>query len=172
MADEKLNDREQRFVAEYFIDMKPKQAALAAGYSKKNAARIAYQLLRKPKIIAALAALREDYDIEYRERIVGKYEILAKLTEIARGDIGDLLPTDETGKLSLAQAKKLGKSHLIKRYRRRVYEKDGVRIEEIEIEMHSALDALVDLAKHYGLFLPQVGTTVNNTTLVIVKKDE
>ena len=41
----KLTARQERFVAEYLIDLNATQAAIRAGYSQKRASEMAYQLL-------------------------------------------------------------------------------------------------------------------------------
>ena len=43
----RLTDKQQRFVAEYLIDLNATQAAIRAGYSKKTADRIGPELLGK-----------------------------------------------------------------------------------------------------------------------------
>jgi phage terminase small subunit len=45
-----LNKREKRFVHEYLIDLDPKRAAIAAGYSKTMAATKAYQWVSNGKV--------------------------------------------------------------------------------------------------------------------------
>ena len=52
----RLTPRERRFVAEYARLRNAKQAALNAGYSPTSAAVLGPRALRKPRIIAALAA--------------------------------------------------------------------------------------------------------------------
>jgi phage terminase small subunit len=46
----KLTAKQQRFVDEYLIDLNATQAAIRAGYSKKNAEVIGHQQLKKTKI--------------------------------------------------------------------------------------------------------------------------
>ena len=50
-----MTARQQRFVAEYLIDLNATQAAIRAGYSRKRADQQAYENLRKPDIAAAIA---------------------------------------------------------------------------------------------------------------------
>lgn len=52
-----LTARQTRFVAQYRLHGKASQAAREAGYAPYQAGAIAWMLLRKPKIIAALRAL-------------------------------------------------------------------------------------------------------------------
>ncbi len=52
----KLTAKQDRFVAEYLIDLNATQAAIRAGYSKRTAQRIGSENLFKPLIAAAIAA--------------------------------------------------------------------------------------------------------------------
>jgi phage terminase small subunit len=49
-----LSPKQQRFVAEYLIDLNATQAAIRAGYSRKTAEQQGYENLRKPQIAAAV----------------------------------------------------------------------------------------------------------------------
>lgn len=49
-----LTPRQERFVAEYFLDMNATKAALRAGYSQATAREIASENLQKPAIKAAI----------------------------------------------------------------------------------------------------------------------
>ena len=51
----KLTAKQERFVAEYLIDLNATQAAIRAGYSKKTAGQIGEQNLKKLEIAAAVA---------------------------------------------------------------------------------------------------------------------
>lgn len=51
----KLNDRQQRFVEEYLIDLNATQAAIRAGYSPKTAMEQGYQLLQKTSVSLEIA---------------------------------------------------------------------------------------------------------------------
>ena len=52
----RLTDKQQRFVAEYLIDLNATQAAIRAGYSAKNADKIGSQLLGKTRVAEAIQA--------------------------------------------------------------------------------------------------------------------
>jgi len=56
----RLTDKQQRFVAEYLIDLNATQAAIRAGYSAKTAEWIGPQLLGKSHVSAAIAKRMED----------------------------------------------------------------------------------------------------------------
>lgn len=52
-----LTAKERRFVEEYPKDLNGRQACIRAGYSEKSAAGYAYELLRKQRIVDAMAAV-------------------------------------------------------------------------------------------------------------------
>jgi phage terminase small subunit len=74
---EKLTPKQERFVAEYLIDLNATQAAIRAGYSEKTAAAIGAENLRKPLIAAAIA--------KRQAKVADKLEITAEkvLEELA-----------------------------------------------------------------------------------------
>lgn len=49
-----LTAKQQRFVAEYLIDLNATQAAIRAGYSKKTAGQVGFENLKKPEIAGAV----------------------------------------------------------------------------------------------------------------------
>ena len=51
-----LTPKQERFVAEYLIDLNATQAAIRAGYSEKTAQMIGSENLAKPMVAAAVAA--------------------------------------------------------------------------------------------------------------------
>ena len=53
----RLTDKQQRFVAEYLIDLNATQAAIRAGYSAKNADKIGSQLLGKTRVAEAIQGM-------------------------------------------------------------------------------------------------------------------
>ncbi len=56
----KLTPKQERFVAEYLIDLNATQAAIRAGYSEKTAQVIGSENLSKPMIAAAVAAAQAE----------------------------------------------------------------------------------------------------------------
>jgi phage terminase small subunit len=55
----KLTPKQERFIAEYLIDLNATQAAIRAGYSPKTAHVIGQENLRKPAVQIALQAKRQ-----------------------------------------------------------------------------------------------------------------
>ncbi len=72
--DDGLTAQQRRFVAEYLKDGNATQAAIRAGYSKKSAEQIGYQLLQKTSVAQAIAQ-QQKASIRYRAElgIPGEY---------------------------------------------------------------------------------------------------
>lgn len=146
-----LNNKQRAFIAEYLRDFNATQAAIRVGYSAKTARAIGSKLLTKVDIAAAIQA-------ELSERAMGADEVLQRLAEHARGDMGDFLSIDSMSfSLDLEKAKELGLTRLIKKVKDRVVmtsNKDGEETEThtLEVELYDAQSALVTLAKVHRLF--------------------
>lgn len=145
-----LNNKQRAFIAEYLRDFNATQAAIRVGYSAKTARAIGSKLLTKVDIAAAIQA-------EISERAMGADEVLQRLAEHARGDVGDFMSIDSMSfSLDLQKAKELGLTRLIKKVKDRVVmtSKDGEETEThtLEIELYDAQSALVTLAKVHRLF--------------------
>lgn len=138
-----LTEKESMFVERYLTHWNVARAAREAGYCEANPdnAKIAGMEVRnKPYIKAA---------IDHRMRLVcmDANEALARLADIARGDITDFLTKNSRGEwtVDLDKAKEAGKTHLIKSYTQS-------RLGPANIELYSAVDALDKIAKHLNLF--------------------
>jgi phage terminase small subunit len=57
-----LTPKQERFVAEYLIDLNATQAAIRAGYSEKTAYCTGHENLKKPEIQIALQAKRQEIE--------------------------------------------------------------------------------------------------------------
>ena len=64
MTEKKLTAKQERFVAEYLIDLNATQAAIRSGYSVKTAEWIGPQLLTKSHVEAAVAAAQQKRGVE------------------------------------------------------------------------------------------------------------
>jgi len=88
MAKAPMSPKQQRFVAEYLVDMNATQAAIRAGYSAKTAYSIGQENLNKPEIAAAIAVARgkvaEKLDLS-AERVI------AEAWSIATADARELV---------------------------------------------------------------------------------
>jgi phage terminase small subunit len=91
---EAMNKKQELFVSEYLVDLNATQAAIRAGYSRRDARNAGYRNLRRPQIKAAidkaqaprLAKLALDADT-----------VLAELTRIARANLLDYMRFDKDG---------------------------------------------------------------------------
>jgi len=173
-----LIGKRKRFGDEYLIDLNATQAAIRAGYSKRSAYSQGSRLLKDVEVAAYIRARKAELDAEYEHRVMGRYEVLARLSEIAASDLGDLLPVDDDGKptsdlqsLSLRKAKEMGKSHLIKKLKRTVTTASmgevETQTETIEAELYSAHEALRDLGKYHALFTEKVDVTSDGKPIPI-----
>lgn len=92
--------------------------------------------------------------IEHRlsERAMGLDEILARLGDMARGDLGDFI--DDDGELSLARARELGLTHLIKRVKQKTLVIDEREVEELWVELHDPQQAMDKILKVIGAYAP------------------
>lgn len=83
-----LNQRQELFCREYIKDLNGTQAAIRAGYSKKTADRMAYELLKKPEIQAFVLQSKTERVEEVK--IDANY-VLKRLIEIDEMDVADIL---------------------------------------------------------------------------------
>lgn len=142
----KLTDKQQLFVLHYLECLNGTKAARLAGYQgdDNTLAAIAYENLRKPHIRAAI-------DAELRRRSMGADEVLGRLSDMARADIGEFTGFD------FYQIADHPKSRVIKKLKRTVRtDKDGGTTEYTEIELYDAQAALVHLGRYHKLFVDRV----------------
>jgi phage terminase small subunit len=157
-----VNDRQKRFVEEYLVDFNATQAAIRAGYSAKSARSIGCENLTKPDISEAIS-----------DRLMSATEVIARLTDIARGDIKDLMRVTPMGyelKLMVKDDEDIFKvnpyTKLIKKIKQKVTtimprNQDGEEKEivETDLELYSALEALNLLGRHHKLFADRMELT-------------
>lgn len=140
------------FVNYYMVLLNGTEAARLAKYSGDDAtlAATASRLLSNDKVA-------REIDRRLTQHAMSANEVLARYTAIARGDIADVV--NGAGATDLDEAKRRGKSHLVKRYKVKVTNTtEGTgenivekQIIETEVEMYSALEALNALAKYHNL---------------------
>ena len=173
-----LTNKQEKFVNEYLKDYNATQAALRAGYSPKTAYAIGSENLKKLEIIEAV-----------RQKTMDSAEVLANLTDIARGNITDLMDVTTSGfTLELMEKDEQGEyvikpqSKLIKKIKQKVTtilgkkeSDDDKEIVETEIELYSAQEALVTLGKYHKLFTDRAevtGVDGNEIVIKLVKDNE
>ena len=94
-----LTPRQARFVEEYLIDLNAKDAAIRAGYNKKNAKQLGHKTLQAPAVQEAVTAA-----VEARSKRTGitADRVLEELAAIGFGNMGDYITRDpETGAVAV-----------------------------------------------------------------------
>ena len=128
--------------------------------------------IKNPKIQAAI-------EQKLREETLSAQEVLKRLSDQAQADIGDFLNDEHFIDIDLTQAKKDGKTHLIKKIKQNTKTTvmpDGTEIENhfLEIELHDPQKALELLGKYYKLFTQRVeidDSEWENTILDLIKHE-
>lgn len=95
MSKGKLTAKQERFVAEYLIDLNATQAAIRAGYSAKTAGSQAHDLLKKPEIASEIAKRQ----VKVADKLdLSAERVLRELEYLAFYDPADVaMCTDENG---------------------------------------------------------------------------
>ena len=167
-----LSNKQTAFINEYLIDFNATQAAIRAGYSERSAYSIGQENLKKPVIAEAIKA-RID------ERAMTADEVLLRLADMARSDMGDFMQIDSMSfSLDLAKAQGLGLTKLIKKVKQKTTtflsknESDEDReVNEIEIELYDAQAALVHIGRYHAMFTDKSEVDVTGPVTVKVLKN-
>lgn len=89
-----MTPKQERFVAEYLVDLNATQAAIRAGFSEKSATAIGAEYLRKPHIAAAVAAKKS---VQLANVELTATRVLEEMRRLAFSDVGVLF--DDKGNL-------------------------------------------------------------------------
>ncbi len=147
-----LSRKQKIFVEEYLQCWNATEAAKRAGYSARTAYSIGWENLRKPEI-AELVSKR------LQESAMSADEVLMRLADHARSDLGDFISDD--GQIDIAAMKAAGATHLLRKVKHTVRSgesQSGASWEEdyTEVELHDAQSALQLLGKHHKLFTEKI----------------
>lgn len=161
----RLTDKQRRFVSEYLIDLNSTQAAIRAGYSKKNAGKIGPELLGKTRISEAI---QEAMSQREKRTAITQDKVLAELAAVAFANGTDFAKILEGGRVQITPTEKLSAEK-----RRAVASiKEGQF--GTEIKTYDKIRALELLGKHLGLFGDRAGaqTQDKNNLLEAIKNIE
>lgn len=140
----KLTVKQQMFVNEYLVDLNATQAALRAGYSKKTAAFIGAENLKKPQIQSAI----EDAMTERSERVeLQADEVLMDLKRIIMFNPKSLY--DENGNLKSIKDLDDDTALVLSGLKIKT-ESDGKQY--VEIKWADKLKAIETAMRHLGMF--------------------
>jgi len=161
-----ISDKQSVFIAEYLRDFNATRAAIRAGYSPKTARQQGARLLSNANISNEVKA-------KIAELSMSADEVLLRLAQHARGDMGDFLDIGSMGfVIDLDSAKKKGLTHLIKKVKLRTQtstSKEGIETEthDMEIELYDAQAALVQLGRYHKLFTDKQEVTQRNIVVTL-----
>ena len=136
---QKLAPKQRAFIEHYLRCLNATQAARCAGYKGDD---------HTLSIIGRDNLQKLDSEINVR-LVMNDNEVLTRLSEHARGDMGDFVDViaPNMAVLNLQKAENRGKLHLIRKLRHTAH--------GIEIELYNAQTALAQLARHHGLLSEQ-----------------
>lgn len=169
-----LNDKQQRFVEEYLVDLNATQAAIRAGYSADTAYSQGQRLLKNVEVAAALGSAMEERS--QRTEITAD-RVLKELAKIGFSDIrkavrwysqtnvamvdteSDVEALAEEGALRFAvanQVELISSNDLDDDTAAAVAEIGQSSTGALKIKMYDKRAALVDIGKHLGMFTEKV----------------
>jgi len=139
-----LTTKQKAWLAHYLKCWNATEAARKAKYANPNKA--GPRLLGDPKIKFEVERALDELAMPARE-------VLARLSQHARSDLGDFLDVDAEGvTISLKQARVAGITHLIKEYTQDDgYDREGFPERTVKLKLYDAQAALKLLAQHHGL---------------------
>lgn len=156
-----LNDKQELFINEYLKCFNATRAAIAAGYKETSARDAGSRLLTNTDIHARVQE-------RLAEAAMTANEVLFHLTEIARGDMDNLVDTN--GNPDIVSARANNKTRLIKKIRSRSITTEESDINETEIETHDRIKALELLGKAHRLFVDKTEITGSSGGAIEIKQ--
>jgi phage terminase small subunit len=145
--------RRQRFVQEYLIDLNGTQAAIRAGYSPRGAEVTAFRLLRDAKTVAALKAA---LDKRAARTGITQDRVLEETALLAFSDLTHYTVSD-TGDVELTKDAPAGAMRALQSIKRKIVTRGAGAtkevIREVEIRLWDKPGPLKLSGQHVGLFV-------------------
>jgi phage terminase small subunit len=158
----KLNEKQQRFVDEYLIDLNATQAAIRTGYSAKTADVQGSRLLANVKVQQAISVAMAERS---KRTGVNQDRVVLELAKVAFVKMTDIV--DEYGRIrSDASSDDLS---CIESMKYKSSDTDTGSSVEREVKLSSKLKALELLGKHLGMWNDKLDV---NVTLPVVISGE
>lgn len=159
MAKRQLNEKRQRFVDEYLIDLNGTQAAIRAGYSVKTANEQAARLLANVSVQQAIA---EKMAERSKRTGINQDRVVLELAKIALVNMTDIV--DAEGKIKdTAKNEDLACIEAIKY---KTSESDTGSSVEREVKIASKLKALELLGKHLGMWNDKLDVNITQPIVI------
>jgi phage terminase small subunit len=156
-----LTPKQERFVAEYLIDLNATQAAIRAGYSAKTAAQQAHLLLKKTAVAKELEAAQA---ARAARTEVTQDRVLKELAKLGFANMQDYMrvtpegdPYADLSRLSRDQAAAITEFTVEDFTEGRGDDARDVR--RVKFKLADKRAALVDMGKHLGMFKDKVELT-------------
>lgn len=158
-----LNPKQSRFIQEYLIDLNATQAAIRAGYSKKTAGQMGFDLLKKPEIQSAIQKRRNDLAKKAevtQERIIAEYAKLAFSNAIDYVRVNsEGLPVIDFGDTTQSQFAAIAEVQTETVVEGR--DQDTQIVRKTKFKLHDKKGALDSLARHLGMFIDKSEVNLN-----------
>lgn len=164
-----LNNKQQAFLSEYLLDFNATQAAIRAGYSERSARSTGVRMLTNANISAEIK-------LRLAEKAMKSDEILERLADIARADMGDYLDVSSLSfQINLAKAKEQNKLRFIRRLKQKtttICREGGEDVEQnqIDFELMDQLRALELLGRANGLFVDRHEMKMSGPVEIVIKR--
>lgn len=158
-----VNTKQTVFVNEYLRCWNSAEAARRAGYNGKSN-------VVGPRLLADVS-IKAEIDARLAEIKMSADEVLARLADQARADMGEFLRFEDGIKLPFLDLKTANEKGLLKLVKKFKYNAEG----HPEIELYDAQAALVHIGKAHGLFTDKVehsGNVSANLIILPQKADE
>ena len=161
MSDE-LTAKQQRFVDEFLVDLNASQAAIRAGYSRKTAAQIGHENLKKPEVAAAIASRQQALQAKLE---VTQERVIAELAKIGFANMADYMRAGPGGDPYLDfSALTRDQAAALQEVTTDTYVEGGGEeareVKRVKFKLADKRAALVELGRHLGLFKGEAGGKV------------
>lgn len=150
-----MTEKQKKFCDEYMIDLNATQAAIRAGYSEKNASRIASELLDKTQVAKHISKRIAEQE---RRTGINADRVVKELAKIGFLNVDDLIDPEDGSIKSTADRDDLA---CIESIKVKTSDTDKGSSVEREVKMASKLKALELLGKHLGMWNDKLNVNMN-----------
>jgi len=141
-----LNEKQQRFVDEYLVDLNATKAAIRAGYAPQTAAQAGYKLVHKGLVSAAIARAQAERS---RRTGIAADRVLQELARVAFVDPAKIINMDTAEVLPNVTE---DDRTVISGIKVKIMISETGNMTEREVKFCDKLKALDMLAKHLGIY--------------------